>query len=128
MKEVSLKMKKVQDDLDLLPHSFADNPQAGLLALCSEFISETDEYVNGAPNRATFFRELHNQFNKLTKDIMGTRPAFETTPSDSGIPMAITNSFVFAPQSPPSPFMEVDRLPEQKRNALQPLRSNTVVC
>ena len=121
-------MKKVQDDLDLLPHSFADNPQAGLLALCSEFISETDEYVNGTPNHATFFQELHNQFCKLTKDIIATRPMFETTPtSDTGIQMAITNAFAFAPPSPPSPFTEVDRLSEQKRNALQPLKGNTIV-
>jgi hypothetical protein len=120
MKEVSLKMRKVQDDLDLLPQSFADNPQAGLLALCSEFISETDEYINGTPDHATFFQELHGEFWKLTQEIIGTRPTFETTPTSSRAePVAITNSFAFVP---PSPLTEADRLLEQKRNGLQPLK------
>ncbi len=120
-------MRKVQDDLDLLPHSFSDNPQAGLLALCSEFISETDEYTNGTPNHAAFFQELHDEFGKLAKEIIGTRPCFETaTTSSSGGQGGIMAAFTFVPPSP-SLSMETDLFHESKRNGEPCMKGKKIV-
>ena len=121
-------MRKVQDDLDLLPHSFSDNPQAGLLALCSEFISETDEYTNGTPNHAAFFQELHNEFAKLAKEIIATRPNFETAPtsSSSGGQVGSMSAFTFTPPSS-SLSMEPYLLQESNRNSKSCLKGKKFV-
>ena len=38
-------MREVQDELDGLPPSFSDHPQARLLGLCGDFVSEIDDCV-----------------------------------------------------------------------------------
>lgn len=76
-------MRKVQDDLDHLPQSFSDNPQAKLLSLCTDFISEIDQHTNGSPNNPGFFQDLHGEFWKLRKKIMSTRLGFEITPGNT---------------------------------------------
>jgi hypothetical protein len=127
MKDVALKMRTVQDDLDLLPHSFDDNPQAGLLALCSEFISQTDEYTNGTPNHPSFFQELHEKFWKLSTEIIGTRPTFETAlKSSTGEQAILMTAFTVVLPSPPL-STEVEHLTDSKRNGEQCFKGKEIV-
>jgi hypothetical protein len=76
-KELSLKKKKVREDLDRLPESFADNPQAKFLLLCGVFNTEIDKYTTAKSDRTSFFHGLQEEFLKLEKEIMGTRSKFE---------------------------------------------------
>jgi hypothetical protein len=76
-------MRKVQDDLDGLPLSFSDNPQAKLLSLCADFISEIDQNTNGSPNQPTFFQDIDKEFWKFNKEIMSTRVGFEISPGST---------------------------------------------
>ena len=75
-----LKKKKVQEDLDGLPESFADNPQAKLLLLCATFNADIYEYITAKPSRTTFFHNLQDEFWKLESRIMEARPKFEIVP------------------------------------------------
>lgn len=74
-------MRKVKLDLDGLPKSFADNPQAHLLSLCAAFISDLDSYTNGKPtyppDQPTFIREAAPYYRVLEKEIKRTRPEFK---------------------------------------------------
>lgn len=70
-------MREVQDELDGLPESFSDHPQARLLGLCADFVSEIDEYINGSTNQPKFLQDIHDEFWKLANEIAATRPTFE---------------------------------------------------
>ena len=84
-KDLSDKMRKVQSDLNGLPKSFADNPQAHLLTLCNAFVQEIGSYTNGKPtyppNQRTFLRDALRHYRVLEKEIKRTRPQFEVAPS-----------------------------------------------
>ena len=73
-------MKKVQSELNILPKSFADNPQANLLSLCATFIQEIDNYTNGKPNpdpnQATFLQDVLQYYKVLKSRVNCTRPRF----------------------------------------------------
>lgn len=76
-------MREVQDALDSLPPSFSDHPQARLLGLCADFLSEIDEYTNGSTNQPKFLQDIHDEFWKLANEIAATRPTFEITPKST---------------------------------------------
>lgn len=78
-------MRNVDTQLTSLPKSFADNPQAHLLRLCSAFIQEVDSYTNGKPNHnpddRTFLQEGQSHYQSLKALIEGTRPRFVICPT-----------------------------------------------
>jgi hypothetical protein len=94
-KDLSEQMRKVQSELDDLPTSFADNPQAHLLSLCAAFVGEIDSYTNGKPtyppSQPTFIREAMQHYRILEKEIKRTRPEFKVRrsqyPSTIGEPL-----------------------------------------
>lgn len=75
--ELSRKARLVQGELDRLPQSFAENPQAMLLGLCSEFVSEIGKYTHGNSTHPAFFQDINSAFWSLAKEISDTRPQFE---------------------------------------------------
>lgn len=78
-------MRRFQSELANLPKSFADNPQAHLLSLCTAFIQDVDTYTNGKPayppTQPTFLRDCLEYYRDLEKDIKYTRPQFEIMPT-----------------------------------------------
>jgi|SRR5277367_1034496 len=80
-RDLSEKMRKVRSDLEGLPKSFGDNPQAHLLSLCNTFARAIDSYTNGKPNyppsRATFLQDNLPHYRALKREIERTRPQFD---------------------------------------------------
>jgi Dynamin central region len=80
-KDLVDKMRKVQRDFASLPKSFADDPQAHLLSLCTGFVQEMDFYTNGKensdPRKPTFLHDALPHYFKLKDKISLTRPKFE---------------------------------------------------
>lgn len=78
-------MRQVRSDLEDLPKSFMDNPQAHLLGLCNAFTQAIDSYTNGKPNypssQPTFLQENVINYRALEKEIKRTRPHFEIPPA-----------------------------------------------
>ena len=78
------KMRKVRSDLEDLPQSFLNNPQAHLLSLCTMFSQAIDNYTNGKPSyppsRRTFLQDNLGYYRALEKSIKRTRPQFEVAP------------------------------------------------
>ena len=77
MNDIERKLQVVQEALDSLPQSFADNPQGKLLNLCAEFNACIKEYTIGSESYPDFFEDLYDEFEKLAKEITSTRPKFE---------------------------------------------------
>lgn len=77
MNDIERKLQVVQEALDALPLSFADNPQGKLLNLCSEFNACIGQYTIGSESCPDFFQDLYDEFEKLAKEITSTRPKFE---------------------------------------------------
>jgi hypothetical protein len=75
--ELLNKARQVQGELDRLPQSFAENPQAMLLGLCSEFVSEIGKYTHGNSTHPAFFQDINSEFWSLAQEISDTRPRFE---------------------------------------------------
>jgi len=73
-------MKKINEKLDRLPESFANNPQPHLLSLCSAFITAVDAYTSGNPNsepdQIIFLRDAVPIYSALEEEVRDTRPAF----------------------------------------------------
>lgn len=88
-RDLSEKRRKVRSDLEGLPKSFVDNPQAHLLSLCNTFSRAIDSYTNGKPNyppsRPTFLQDNLTNYRALKREIERTRPQFEV-PSRIGPP------------------------------------------
>jgi len=70
-------MCDVQQRLEQLPHSFVDEPQTKLLALCNDFVSELAEHAVGSPRHPGFLSDLHQVFRNLSAEIRRTRPKFD---------------------------------------------------
>lgn len=70
----------MNDDLERLPKSFADNPQPHLLRLCSEFIGKVEAYTSGNPGKVIFLRNARPIYSEFEEEIRGTRPAFTIDP------------------------------------------------
>ena len=81
--ELSLKKKKVQEDLDGLPESFEDNPQTKFLHLCREFNAEIRGHVTAKLDSTDFFLALQEGFLALENRILGTKPKFQTVPEEA---------------------------------------------
>jgi hypothetical protein len=81
------KMREVQLDLASLPKSFADDPQAHLLSLCTGFVEDMDFYTNGKensdPKKPTFLHDALPHYSKLKDKVSHTRPKFEIAPAIS---------------------------------------------
>jgi hypothetical protein len=77
MKDIERKLQAVQEALDSLPQSFADNPQGKLLNICAEFNTCIKEYTIGSESHPDFFQDLYDEFEKLAKEITSTRPNFD---------------------------------------------------
>jgi hypothetical protein len=92
-RDLSEKMRKVRSDLEGLPKSFVDNPQAHLLSLCNTFSRAIDSYTNGKPNyppsRPTFLQDNLTNYRALKREIERTRPQFEVS-SRIGPPQPIS--------------------------------------
>jgi hypothetical protein len=86
-KDLSDKLRKVHLDLDALPKSFDDNPQAHLLSLCGTFIQEIDDYTNGKPNhnpdQPTFLQDALMHYRIFRQQVNGTRPRFGIPPAQT---------------------------------------------
>jgi hypothetical protein len=71
-------------ELTDLPASLDDNPQVHLLALCSKFLREIDEYTSGKPSynpkNRTFLRDVLKYYTALKYAIEKTRPEFDIEP------------------------------------------------
>ena len=78
------KLRTVRQELATLPKSYADNPQANLLSLCSAFIQDVDNYTSGKPNddpeQATFLRDVLSSYRDLKQKILSTRLQFQMEP------------------------------------------------
>lgn len=74
---VQMQLIVVQENLNSLPQSFADNPQGKLLNLCSEFNSRIQQSTTGTGSHLTFLRSMQMEFLKLAKDINNTRPRID---------------------------------------------------
>lgn len=87
-KDLSDKMREVYQDLNGLPKSLADDPQANLLSLCSAFTQEVDSYTNGKPkekpDQRTFLRDALPHYRTLKDLVSDTRPQFSVAPADPG--------------------------------------------
>jgi hypothetical protein len=75
--EIEAKLSTVQEDLDSLPASFAENPQGQLLNLCAEFNARIRECTIGSESYPSFFEGLYEEFERLSDGIAATRPNFE---------------------------------------------------
>jgi len=99
-------MKSVRGLLDNIPKSFADNPQANLLSLCTQFIKEVDDYTNGKPNddskHSTFLRDALPFYRAFKSAINETRPLFKITP--------------VIPEIGPPSLSEAEDLPQVKKD------------
>lgn len=82
IKEVQLSKRNIHQQLDNLPRSFSESPQAMLLNLCNEFTGEIQERVNGSRRPPRFFQQLDAEYHRLAKELTGTRPNFEITPNE----------------------------------------------
>jgi len=76
-------MKKIHEDLDGLPESFEDSPQAKFLHLCRAFNTEVDEHVTAKSSRTWFFRDLQEEFSELETKIRQTKPKFQPVPEET---------------------------------------------
>ena len=102
-------MRKVQLDLVDLPQSFADDPQAHLLSLCTSFLRDIDNYTNGKPTyppgQRTFLRDAFKYYRILERDIKLTRPQFQVAP----------------PVQPPSVALPISEMVEhESKNGILP--------
>ena len=107
MNIIQKELTAVQQNLNLLPPSFAENPQGKLFALCSEFSSTVDKYTTGSHTHLSFFRDLQIEFRNLAEKINGTRPNFEIPPrkekSGSSVAVRAPSPMSFGSYSLPPP-------------------------
>lgn len=74
--------KARQDDLDLLPKSLEENPQAELWSLCMKFIKDVDEFTIGKTrgrdaDDKSFLQLCRPLYHNLQEAITRTRPKFQ---------------------------------------------------
>jgi len=67
----------VEDGLAALPESFAANPQGKLLELCNSFIDCVADCTLGEESDPIFFEGLYEEFGRLSRNILATRPEFD---------------------------------------------------
>jgi hypothetical protein len=86
-KDLSDKLRRVHLELDALPKSFEDNPQAHLLSLCGTFIQEIDDYTNGKPShnpdQPTFLQDALMHYRIFRQQVNHTRPRFVVPPANT---------------------------------------------
>jgi hypothetical protein len=76
-KELTYAMRRVQANIDQLPSSFPDDPQARLTRVCNDFVLEIDQHAHGNQKHPKFLQDMHTEFWKFAKAIAATRPTFE---------------------------------------------------
>jgi len=94
----------VQKDLDNLPESFEDSPQAKILHLCGVFNTEIDAYATAMPKHTSFFRDFEFLFTILKDKLRATRPNFEIVEPDES-----------KGNETPAQVLSVDRVQSTKR-------------
>jgi len=76
--------KDRQDELDLLPKSLEENPQAELWSLCMKFIKDVDEFTigktQGTVQDKSFLQLCFPLYHNLQEAISRTRPKFQVVP------------------------------------------------
>ena len=114
-------MREVQDELDGLPTSFSDHPQARLLGLCGDFISEIDEYTNGSTNQPKFLQDMYDEFWKLASEIAATRLTFQITTKNTthGMPVIIPAAAPMLCVTPSPAVTETVLRSDEKRKQAQ---------
>ena len=98
-KNISDQFKAIQSRLDDLPRDFEDNPQAHLLALCTAFLQDIDNYTNGRPqydpNQRAFLQDASSLYQYLKTEVNETKPDFIVGTSSTQLP-----SLIRAPSPP----------------------------
>jgi hypothetical protein len=84
-----------------------DNPQAHLLALCTAFLQDIDNYTNGKPqydpNQRAFLQDASSLYQYLKTEVNETKPDFIVGTSSTQLPSLI---------QAPSPLQCVPEIPE----------------
>jgi hypothetical protein len=79
-------MRSIRDNLQKLPKSFEDNPQAELWSLCLNFTRAVNEYADGKSDtggnkeRSCFLQQSDPHYFNFQADILRTRPKFQVSP------------------------------------------------
>lgn len=78
---LSSKNRDLRTQLQSLPRSLAENPQAELLNLCTRFIKGVNQYARGLavyPDKAgsSFLQESKPHYRELKEAILRTKPRF----------------------------------------------------
>ena len=89
--ELSLKKKKIQENLDGLPESFEDNPQTKFLHLCKQFNAEIHGHATAKLDNTEFFQALQEGFSALENRILATRPNFQAVPEKAPNPPSVAS-------------------------------------
>jgi hypothetical protein len=79
---LSSKNRDLRTQLEKLPRSLAENPQAELLNLCARFIKGINQYARGLaeyPETAgsSFLQESKQHYRALKEAILRTKPRFQ---------------------------------------------------
>jgi len=78
--EIESAQRQVEETLQSLPESFAENPHGKLLNLIANFTARVKEYTTGHESSPELFERLYDQFESLENDILRTRLHFEIPP------------------------------------------------
>ena len=78
-------MRTIREELQKLPKSFEDNPQAELWSLCINFTKSVNEYAGGKSENAelkekSFLQESDPHYLAFKEAILRTRPKFQVLP------------------------------------------------
>jgi hypothetical protein len=84
-------MQSLQDELQGLPKSLEDNPQAELWSLCMAFVKAVDEFASGNPHtqnaeKKSFLQLCRPLYLLFQEDVIRTQPKFQVShyKADSG--------------------------------------------
>lgn len=84
-------VQTIREDLQKLPKSFEENPQAELWSLCQSFTKGVSEYADGKSDNAEaacFLQESDPHYMAFKEDILRTRPKFLVlAPKDMVVPV-----------------------------------------
>ncbi len=78
--EIESAQRQVEENLQSLPESFAENPHGKLLNLITNFTARVKEYTTGHESSRELFEGFYNQFERLENDILSTRLHFQIPP------------------------------------------------
>jgi hypothetical protein len=126
-KDLSDKLRKVHLELDALPKSFEDNPQAHLLSLCGTFIQEIDDYTNGKPNhnpdQSTFLQDALMHYRIFRQQVNHTRPHFVVPPANTCAAPCLSafEGFRTSDLVPPAQMMEFETSTMANKFNVRPL-------